>query len=82
MSKEKFACSYVHRVGRTGRAGSSGTAITLLTPADKPLQEELAASLASRASSQGQEGSQPACTDIAHLAFLQGSKLFCTLPHT
>ncbi len=58
LTLQAINCSYVHRVGRTGRAGSSGTAITLLTPADKPLQEELATSLASTPL-QSQEGGQP-----------------------
>ena len=33
--------TYVHRVGRTGRAGQQGTAVTLLSPRDATLANEV-----------------------------------------
>jgi ATP-dependent RNA helicase RhlE len=32
---------YVHRIGRTGRAGLAGRAISLVSPADRPLLQEI-----------------------------------------
>lgn len=37
--------SYIHRIGRTGRAGMTGLAITLYASKDRPLLDEIEASL-------------------------------------
>jgi len=52
-------CSYVHRVGRTGRAGNSGTAISLITPRDSELEQDLAASMPSTTAEDGD--GEPSC---------------------
>ncbi|UZE95358.1 DEAD/DEAH box helicase [Alkalimarinus alittae] len=53
---------YIHRVGRTGRAGSSGLAISLLSPDENWLLEEIEAILDARLPQQWLPGYEPDLT--------------------
>lgn len=53
---------YIHRVGRTGRAGGSGLAITLLSPEENYLLEEVEAVLGSSLPQQWLPGYEPDLT--------------------
>lgn len=50
---------YIHRIGRTGRAGSSGLAISLLSPEEEYLLEEIEAILDTRLPQQWLPGYEP-----------------------
>ncbi|WP_020680818.1 DEAD/DEAH box helicase [Marinobacterium rhizophilum] len=50
---------YIHRIGRTGRAGGSGIAISLLSPAENYLLEEIETILDSRLPQQWLPGYEP-----------------------
>ena len=53
---------YIHRIGRTGRAGSSGLAISLLSPDENWLLEEIEAILDTRLPQQWLPGYEPDLT--------------------
>ena len=50
---------YIHRIGRTGRAGNKGLAISLLSPAEEYLLEEIEAILDSKLPQQWLPGYEP-----------------------
>ena len=80
--KEKHCiCRYVHRVGRTGRAGQSGVALSLFTPQDAELQNQLNSSLSESLASctceqrsVGRTHTQHV-TEAAHVCYLQSASV-------
>ncbi len=60
-----IAEDYIHRIGRTGRAGGSGLAISLLSPPENYLLEEVEAVLGERLAQQWFEGFEPDLTKTA-----------------
>ncbi len=60
-----IAEDYIHRIGRTGRAGGSGLAISLLSPPENYLLEEVEAVLGERLAQQWFEGFEPDLTKMA-----------------
>jgi ATP-dependent RNA helicase RhlE len=60
-----IAEDYIHRIGRTGRAGGSGLAISLLSPPENYLLEEVEAVLGERLAQQWFEGFEPDLTKKA-----------------
>ncbi len=60
-----IAEDYIHRIGRTGRAGGSGLAISLLSPSENYLLEEVEAVLGERLAQQWLEGFEPDLTKTA-----------------
>ena len=57
-----IAEDYVHRIGRTGRAGKAGLAITLMSPGEEYLLEEIEAILDQRLMQQWLPGYEPDLT--------------------
>jgi len=57
-----IAEDYIHRIGRTGRAGKSGLAITLMSPGEEYLLEEVEAVLDTRLLQQWLPGYEPDLT--------------------
>ena len=59
-----IAEDYIHRIGRTGRAGSTGLAISLLSPDENWLLEEVEAVLKDRLPQQWLPGYEPDLTKV------------------
>jgi len=59
-----IAEDYIHRIGRTGRAGSTGLAISLLSPDENWLLEEVEAVIKDRLPQQWLPGYEPDLTKI------------------
>jgi|GEM_PF-3013930 len=62
MRTDNIAEDYIHRIGRTGRAGKAGLAVTLMSPGEEYLLEEVEAVLDTRLLQQWLPGYEPDLT--------------------
>ncbi|PCJ40523.1 MAG: DEAD/DEAH box helicase [Moraxellaceae bacterium] len=63
-----IAEDYIHRIGRTGRAGSEGLAISLLSPDEKWMLEEIEVLLNTRLPQQWLPGYEPDLTKVVEVS--------------